>query len=193
MRSISFDSPLGIADRSDARKPPVRRLLAIRESTDKSMIFLHRGCWLRTIETAVARDAGRGSLVKVLGETIVVTEIPHTPQTVGVSACLAITVVDSQRLAGAAIHILNATEYEEPLAFALAILNSPSRNLLFGLSGITCGFSGDEADARAWVAAKIGRLGRIIYNQLGKKGDIAISFTKRMIYPPDNLSLAVRY
>jgi hypothetical protein len=84
-------------------------------------------------------------------------------------------------------------QFAEPLQFAIDALNGDPRDLRLGLSGVLCTFGEKDAQIKAGIVNGIGEYGPIIYNQLGKKGDIALSFVDRTIYNPYDIFSAVKF
>jgi hypothetical protein len=158
-------------------------LPAERKSTDRSIIITRRGgsVWVREME--MTRDSRRGLEIIAPDNTTVVSELPHRMRTVNVSCCLAIALADRTRLVGALVHTRYAERYAEPLHFALAAMNSQPEDLCVGISGVVGALGVDEGR----VVAGIGEFGQIIYDQMGKRGNIAIDFEERMIYGPHDI------
>lgn len=167
-----------------------QRLPAVRNGHDKTRVITRQWGWgyIQTEELDVTRQSFQGRNLAAPDDTIIVSELPHTLRTVGVTCCLAIALVDARRLAGALVHIYFAEQFAEPLRFALDALNGDPRDLRIGLSGVVCTFGEKDAEIKAGVIAGIGRYGPIIYNQMGKRGDIAINFMDRTIHSPYHIT-----
>jgi hypothetical protein len=132
----------------------------------------------------IARNSRHGLELTAPDDTIIISEAPHRFRSIGVTGCLTIAIADAARQAGAVVHTYVAERFAAPLQFALYALNGQPADLLIGISGVLCTFGGKEEEIRARIAAEIGQSGRIIYNQLGKKGDIAIDLLNRTIGTP---------
>jgi hypothetical protein len=174
------------------------RLPATRNAYDKTMVITsHAGSgWgaPRVKEMEGIGHSWRGVELTAPDDTIIVSEAPHTLRSIGVTCCLAIAIADVSRQAGAIVHTYVAEQFAAPLQFALYALNGRSQDLRIGISGVICSFTGGkEVEIRARIAAEIGQSGRIIYNQLGKKGDIAINFQDRTIGSPHGDVLPARF
>jgi hypothetical protein len=164
------------------------RLPAVRNAYDKTMVITaHAGSgWgaPRVQQMEIARDSHRGLELTAPDNTIIVSEAPHRFRSLGVTGCLTIAIADATRQAGAVVHTYIAERFAAPLQFALYALNGRPADLRIGISGLLCTYGGKEEEIRARIAAEIGQSGRIIYNQMGKKGDIAIDFLNRTIGTP---------
>ena len=147
------------------------------------MVISRQGGEVRVQEMEMTRNSGRGREFLVPGNTIIVAETPLTLLASGVSCCLAIALADTARQAGALVHTDSAEQFDEPLLFALEALNSRPEDLRIGLSGVLFSFEGYDDDLRAQVAARMGP-DKIIYNQLGKQGDMFINFQAKTIGSP---------
>jgi hypothetical protein len=176
------DKPLIIVPRGIPRI----RMPQTRYGQNKCLLIAHFGT--HTIETLPFRrwDA-EGEEHKAWDNTIIVSEPPNRLRTIDTSCCLAIAMADTKRLVGAAIHIYFPRDQHKAMEYALWAMNSKRKDVVIGLSGMMLTYTnGSENKVRAEVAMHAGRYGRVIYNQLGKKGDIAIDFKKRQIYYPNN-------
>ncbi len=164
------------------------RLPAKRSPLDKTIVITaHAGSgWglPRVKQMEISRDSRCGLELTAPDDTIIVSEAPHRFRSIGVSCCLTIAIADPGRLAGAVVHTYIGEQFAAPLQFALYLLNGRPDDLRFGLSGLLCTFGGKEAEIRARIAAGVGEYGRVIYDQLGKSGDIALDFQKRAIGSP---------
>jgi hypothetical protein len=117
--------------------------------------------------------------------TIIVSEFPNRLRTIGTSCCLAMALVDSSRLVGAVIHIYPYENVAEPAKYALWAMNSQSKDVEIGLSGVLGTFGGEEHRIRQNIASSMNRFGTIVYNQLGISGDIAAKLERGEIHFPN--------
>ncbi|MBI5698887.1 hypothetical protein HZC35_01070 [Candidatus Saganbacteria bacterium] len=171
------------------------RLPTVRNSRDRTRVItwhIDRGD-IEEEELKITRRNLQGHDLTAPDATVIVSEFPNILRTVGVSCCLAIALVDVNRLAGAVIHIYFAEYFIKPLRFALDALNGKSRDLRIGLSGVIGNYGGKDDEIKADVVAGIGRYGPIIYNQMGERGDIAINFTNRTIHSPCHITPPAKF
>ena len=176
----------------------IPRLPTIRRAYDRTLLITsHAGSgWgaPRVKEMEIARNSWQSLELTAPDDTIIVSETPHKLRSIGATGCLVIAIADVTRQVGAVVHTYVAELFAAPLKFAIEALNGRPQDMRIGISGVICSFTGGKEDTiRAQIAAGIGQSGRIIYNQMGKKGDIAIDFQHRTIGSPDENIFSARF
>jgi len=165
-----------------ASQSPVKRMPKVRRSNDR-IVCVRYDYWgeYRVAVLDELRGAAQGREFQIWDQTIMVTEFPFALRTIDTSVCLAAAFLDIERLVVGICHLPFAEKFEEAADFSLWAMNSARRNVHVGLSGMI--FSrGDEA--RRQVAQTAAKYGRVVYNVLGQRGDIAVSTSNRLFFYP---------
>jgi hypothetical protein len=160
-----------------AQFPRIRRL---HDNIRK--VAIQPGWGMRMSVLDQTRSATQTEEFQAWDDTIIVTEFPFKLRTIDTSVCLAMAMVDVERLVASIIHVSFSSRMKEAAELSLWVMNSDPQNVVVGLSGMI--FVGPAVADRERVPIEARRYGRIIYDQLGHIGDLAIDLRKRTINSP---------